>query len=178
VDRRRAFAQFSIELGTMAQTAGALDDRPPESDRGWLVVWCASRLFPVGRCPLRLEEVVLEGTEGWARAIPIAERHTAAIREWGKSRGSAAGLRRLLAGLLADAEVAALLRLHDYQGITWFDRDGFRALGRAMVVAGLLGTRSKAVPARAAELAAALARAEDRSGYRVDRLLAEAARVS
>jgi len=47
-----------------------------------------------------------------------------------------------------------------------------------MVVAGLLGTRSKAVPARAAELAAALARAEDRSGYRVDRLLAEAARVS
>ena len=178
VDRRRAFAQFPIDLGIMAQTAGALDHRPPESDRGWLVVWCASRLFPVGRCPLRLDEVALEGTEGWARAIPIAERHTAAIREWGKSRGSAAGLRRLLAGLLADAEVAALLRLHDYEGITWFDRDGFRALGRAMVVAGLLGTRSKAVPARAAELAAALARAEDRSGYRVDRLLAEAARVS
>jgi hypothetical protein len=78
-----------------------------------------------------------------------------------------------LAGLLEDPEVAALLQVHEYGGVTWFDRDGFRALGRALVVAGLLGTRSKAIPARAAELTAALARAEDRSGYRVDRLLAE-----
>jgi len=172
-DRRRAFAQFPVDLATVAQTAGAIDGRPPDSDPGWLVVWAASRLFPGGRGPLRLEEVALEGATEWARAIPIADRHTAVIREWGKSRGSAGGLRRLLAGLLADPEVAALLRLHDYEGIAWFDRDGFRALGRVLVVAGLLGTRSKAIPARASELAAALARAEDRSGYRVDRLLRE-----
>ena len=173
VDRRRAFARFPVDLGTMAQTAGAIDGRPPDFDAGWLVVWAASRLFPGGRGPLRLEEVDLEGAAEWARAIPIADRHAAIIREWGKSRGSAGGLCRLLAGLLADSEGAALLRVHGYEGVTGFDRDGFRALGRALVVGGLLGTRSKAVPARAAELAAALARAEDRSGYRVDRLLGE-----
>ena len=36
---------------------------------------------------------------------------------------------------------------------------------------GLLGSKSKAILDRAAELVAALARAEDRSGYKVDRLL-------
>ena len=172
-DRRRAFAQFPVDLSIMAQTAGAIDGRPPDFDRGWLVIWAAARLFAAARSPLRLEGVALEGTGEWARAIPIADRHAAAVRDWGKSRGSAGGLRRLLAGLLADAEVAGLLQVHDYGGVTWFGRDGFRSLGRALVVAGLLGTRSKAVSARAAELAAALARAEDRSGYRVDRLLAE-----
>jgi glycosidase len=172
-DRRRAFAQFPVDLGTMVQTASAIDGRLPAFDNGWLVAWAAARLFPGGRGPLRLEEVALEGGAEWSRAIPIANRHAAAVREWGKSRGSAGGLRRLLTGLLADAEVAALLQVHAFGGITWFDRDGFRSLGRVLVVAGLLGTRSKAVPARAAELAAALARAEDRSGYRVDRLLGE-----
>ncbi len=172
-DRRRAFTQFPADLGTMAQTAAALDGRPPAFDNGWLVVWAAARLFPLGRPPLRLEEVALEGAGEWARAIPIAERHAVAVRDWGKSRGSAGGLRRLLGGLLGDPEVAAFLQVHEYGGVTWFDRDGFRALGRALVVVGLLGTRSKAIPARAAELAAALARAEDRSGYRVDRLLAD-----
>ncbi len=173
VDRRRAFAQFPLDLGTMAQAGTALNGRPPAFDPGWLVVWAAARLFPAGRGPLRLEEVALEGGTEWARAIPLADRHAAAIREWGKSRASARGLRRLLAGLLADPEVSAFLHVHNHGGITWFDRDGYRSLGRALVVAGLLGTRSKQIPARAAELAAALVRAEDRSGYRVDRLLAE-----
>ena len=61
--------------------------------------------------------------------------------------------------------------MHDHGGVTWFDRDGFRSLGRGLVAGGLFGSKSKAILDRAAELVAALARAEDRSGYKVDRLL-------
>jgi hypothetical protein len=103
--------------------------------------------------------------------IPLVERHAAAARDWARSRGSAAGLRRLMGTLLADPEVAALLQVHDHGGVTWFDRDAFRSLGRGLVAGGLLGSKSKAILDRAAELVAALARAEDRSGYKVDRLL-------
>jgi hypothetical protein len=70
------------------------------------------------------------------------------------------------------------MAVHQHGGATWFDRDGFRSLGRGLVVGGLLGTRSKAVLARAAELVAALARAEDRSGYKLDRLLGRTGEVS
>jgi hypothetical protein len=85
-------------------------------------------------------------------------------------------LRRLLERLLEDPEAAALLAVHDYGGVTWFDRDAFRSLGRGLVAGGMLGSKSKAVLDRAAELVAALARAEDRSGYKVDRLLGKVAR--
>jgi len=170
-DRRRAFTQFPTELATLAAVADALDARPPPFDPAWLVVWAVTRLFPEGRSGVRAETLGYQGAEHWPRVIPLVEHHLGAAREWARSRGSAAGLRRLMEGLLADAEAAALLQVHDHGGVTWFDRDGFRALGRGLVAAGLLGSRSKAVLERAAELVAALARAEDRSGYKVDRLL-------
>ncbi|MBP1633226.1 MAG: alpha amylase catalytic region, partial [Acidobacteria bacterium] len=170
-ERRRAFTQFPADLATLAQVADALDGRPPAYDPGWLVAWAALRLFPAGRSGVRAESLGLEGGEHWARVIPLVERHGPAVREWARSRGSAAGLRRLMEALLADPEVAALLAVHEYRRVTWFDRDAFRSLGRGLVAGGLLGSRSKAILDRAAELVAALARAEDRSGYKVDRLL-------
>ena len=173
-DRRRAFTQFPVDLATLAAVADALDGRPPPYDAAWLVVWGVVRLFPSGRSGLRLETLDLEGREHWARVIPMLERHAAAAREWARSRGSAAGLRRLLQALLADAEVADLLAMHDFGGVTWFDRDGFRSLSRGLVAGGLLGSKSKAILERAAELVAALARAEDRSAYKADRLLGRA----
>jgi hypothetical protein len=171
VERRRAFAQFPADLAVLARVADALDSRPPAWDQAWLAVWAAGRAFPSGRSGLRLEALGLEGGEHWARVVPLVERYAAPVREWARSRGSAAGLRRLLAGLLEDPEGAALLAVHDYGGVTWFDRDAFRALGRGLVAGGMLGSKSKAVLERAAELVAALARAEDRSGYKLDRLL-------
>ncbi len=173
-DRRRACTQFPVDLATLAQVADALDGRPPAFDRAWLAVWGVTRLFPNGRSGLRLDALGLEGTEHWARVIPLVERHDAAAREWARSRGSAAGLRRLLEALLADPEVAGLLAVHAYGGVAWFDRDGFRSLGRGLVAGGLLGSKSKAIVDRAAELVAALGRAEDRSAYKVDRLLGKA----
>jgi hypothetical protein len=170
-DRRRAFAQFPTELATLTLVADALDGRPPAWDPAWLAVWAVTRLFSGGRSGLRLESLVLDGVEDWSRVIPLVERHAAAARGWARSRGSAAGLRRLMGTLLADAEVAALLQVHDHGGVTWFDRDGFRTLGRGLVAGGLLGSKSKSILDRAAELVAALAKAEDRSGYKVDRLL-------
>jgi glycosidase len=171
--RRRAFAQFPTECGVLAQVAPALIGRSPDFDPGWLVVWAAERLLTDSRSGLALRSLPLEGAADWARAIPVVERHAAEVREWGASRGSAAGLRRLLRTLLAEPEAASLLQIHEYGGITWFDRDGFRCLGRAVVAGGLLGTKSRAVGARAAELAAAVAQAEDRSGYKMARLLGE-----
>jgi hypothetical protein len=121
--------------------------------------------------PLGLVSLPLEGGSLWAGAIPIVERYAGSIRDWVRSRGSAGGLRRLFAALLEDPEVRDLLHVHAYGGITWFDRDGYRMLGHGLVVAGLLGSRSKAITARAGELLAAVTRAEDRSAYRVERLV-------
>ncbi|MBN2113035.1 MAG: alpha-amylase [Acidimicrobiia bacterium] len=170
-DRRRVFTQFPVDLATLAQVVDALDSRPPAFDAGWLAVWAVARSVPSGRSGLRLEALALEGGEHWARVIPLVERHAAAVREWARSRGSAAGLRRLMTVLLGDPEVAALLAVHEHGGVTWFDRDAFRSLGRGLVAGGLLGSRSRAILDRAAELVAALAKAEDRSAYKVDRLL-------
>jgi glycosidase len=172
VDRRRALTSLPGDLANMAAAAAALDERPPLFDMGWLAVWAVLRCFPHGQLAgLHPECLPLGGSEHWSRLLPILIRHAAAVREWGKTRGSAGGLRRLLAALLDDEEVAGLLGLHEHQGVLWFDRDGFRSLTRALVVGGLLGSRSRALTERAGELAAAAARAEEQSGYRLERLL-------
>ncbi len=172
VDRRRALTSLPGDLADMAAAAAAIDERPPVFDVGWLAVWAALRCFPGGRLAgLYPERLPLGGSRHWSRVLPILTRHAAAIREWGKTRGSAGGLRRLLTMLLDDEDVAELLSLHEHQGILWFDRDGFRSLARGLVVGGLLGSRSKAPTERASELMAAVGRAEEQSGYRLQGLL-------
>jgi len=172
IDRRRALTSLPGDLAGMAAAATALDRRPPTFDVGWLAVWAALRRFPGGRLAgLHPERLPLDGAEVWSRLLPILIRHAAVIREWGKTRGSAGGLRRMLTKLLEDEDVAALLSLHEHRGVLWFDRDGFRSLIRGLVVGGLLGSRSRALSERAGELMAAAERAEERSGYRLQRLL-------
>jgi hypothetical protein len=171
-DPRRALTAFDADLAMMAEVAAAMDpERLPAFDRGWLAVWALLRAFPADTPPpITLGSLGLEG-EQWADVIPILYRRGDDARSWVRSRGSAGGLRRLLGEMLEDGDVRRLLHVHDHGGITWFDRDGYRTLGRALTIAGLLGSRSRAVSERASELLAALGRAEDRSGYRVGRLL-------
>ncbi len=170
---RKVLTAFAGDLGVMAELAGALDpEETPEFDPGWLAVWALVHSFPEETPPpLRLDTLDLAGGVHWPRCIGLVRRHEDAARAWVRSRGSAGGLRRLLATLLEDDDAIALLHVHEHDGITWFDRDGYRALGRAIVVSGLLGSRSPAIGERAEELLAAFRRAEERSGYRVGRLL-------
>jgi hypothetical protein len=135
-------------------------------------VWAAVRRLDPGHATgLRLDRLPLDGADRWGRVIPIVERFAAEITAWSKTRGSAGGLRKLLAVLLDDAAVADLLMVHEHDGITWFDRDGFRTLARGMALVPLLAPRSRAGAARVGELLRALRAAEERSGYRVARLL-------
>ncbi|HSG79222.1 MAG TPA: hypothetical protein VLD62_06570, partial [Acidimicrobiia bacterium] len=90
-------------------------------------------------------------------------------------RGSQAGLRRLLAGLV-DGPAARVLRVHEHDGITWFDRDGYRTLARACVLTAMAAGRSPNPGARAADLLGTARRIEDAAGYRLDRLLGTAAK--
>ena len=155
----------------IAGTAAVLEPRrEPAFDPGWLVVLALLRAEG-SRLPLRLASLDLEGAAQWAPLLPILIRHTAAARSWARSRVTPAGQRRLLGSLLEDDEVRRLLHVHTHDGIVWFDRDGFRTLARGLVVAGLLGSRSPAVADRAAALLGGLREAEDRSGYRLERLL-------
>jgi glycosidase len=172
-DRRRALSAFAAELESTAAVAAAMDpERPPVFDPAWTALPGLWRLFDEDApLPLQPGALPLDGAEQWAAMIPIVERHCSAAREWVRARGTARGLRRLFATLLDDDDVRALLRVHDHEGITWFDRDGFRAVGRGVVLAGLAGSRSREKTARAAELLTTIARAEDRSGYRLQRLL-------
>ncbi len=89
---------------------------------------------------------------------------------WLRGRGSQVGLRRLLASL-ADGPAASVLGVHEHEGVTWFDRDGYRILLGACILAGLADSRSTRPAARAAALFAAGRSVEDRSGYRLDRLI-------
>jgi glycosidase len=170
---RTAYEELLADLEVMAGAAAAIDDRrEPAFDPGWLAVLALLRAYPEGsRLPLSPASLDLEGAAQWAPALPILTRHTAEARSWARGRGTVAGLRRLFEALLEDDQVLRLLHVHEHDGIVWFDRDGFRTLARGLVVAGLLGSRSPAVTDRAAALLAGLERAEDRSGYRLERLL-------
>jgi hypothetical protein len=61
--------------------------------------------------------------------------------------------------------------VHTHDGITWFDRDGYRELARGVAVMTLLDPTRRTGAARVRELQRALTAAEERSGYRVGRLL-------
>jgi len=183
-----SFERFAVEaraLGLPVEPAGflrdvkrlsaglpAMDEAAPTFDPGWLGVWAAVRALgdehPAG---LRLDRLDLEGSERWSRVIPIVERFAEQLAAWSRTRGSAGGLRRLLDEIGTSPDGAALLRVHDYDGITWFDRDGYRDLARGMALAPLLAPRSRAGAPRVAELLKTLRAAEERSGYRLERLL-------
>jgi glycosidase len=155
-------------------TAGfpALDVTAPDFDPAWLGVWAAVRALPdAHRDAIRLDRLDLDGADRWCRVIAIAERWASELAAWSRTRGSAAGLRRLLAEIAASSQGSALLRVHDYDGVTWFDRDGYRDLARGLALAPLLAAGSRAGAPRVAELLRTLRVAEERSAYRLERLV-------
>jgi hypothetical protein len=170
----RAAAGFLRDVARMTVGFPALGEAEPRLDAGWLGVWAGVRALGEEHPPgLRLDRLDLDGAERWCRVIPIAEHLAEGLAAWSRTRGSAAGLRRLLEQVAASHDGAALLRVHDYDGVVWFDRDGYRDLARAMALAPLLAPGSRAGAPRVAELARSLRSAEERSGYRLGRLLGQ-----
>ncbi|MDX1690441.1 MAG: alpha-amylase family glycosyl hydrolase [Acidimicrobiia bacterium] len=142
---------------------------PPEFDPRWAaavtagVVAGPSALEALGPLPF-------DGAERWSSALPVVLERSEELTGWVRSRGSAAGLRRLLAGVVP-GPASEVLRVHEHDGITWFDRDGYRTLARAAVLVALAGVRSPRPVDRAAELYGTWRRLEEGAAYRLDRLL-------
>lgn len=130
------------------------------------------RYVPVARLLRAIAGPVAPLDDDEAAVASICDRFSDDIVRWSRTRGSVGGLRRLLGRLVTDDEVADLLAIHRHRGDLWFDRDGYRRLARGIVEVAMVGSRGRATATRAGQLASALGRLEERSGYRVERLLA------
>ena len=172
VEREAAADRFERDAARLSIGLPAVPDDPPPFDTAWLGVWAALRALSSGE-PLgvRLERLPFRGSDRWPAVIRIVEAHGEAITTWSRTRGSAGGLRRLMADLADEDDAAALLQIHEHGGLAWFDRDGYRDLMRGISLAPLLAPGSRAGAPRVRELLAAGRTAEDRSGYRLGRLL-------
>ena len=161
------------ELGAvavaMSAVAPAIGDDPPAFDPRWIGVTAVAMTFGIETVE-RLGPLPIDGADRWSGALRAGFEAGDDLDAWVRSRGSQAGLRRLLSTLI-DGAAADVLRIHEHEGITWFDRDGYRTLGRACVLLAMARSASKRPVDRASELLGAWRRLEDAAGYRLDRLL-------
>jgi hypothetical protein len=151
---------------------GISAEQEPVLDPAWPVAWAVWRETGGSASGIQLDLLDLEGRERWGLLVPVLERHVDEIVAWAQARSRIAPLRVLLARLVEEPDVESALHVHDHEGVAWFDRDGFRTLGRAAATAALLGS-PRAGRRRVDEVLKAFHRLEERSGYRLERLLEE-----
>ncbi len=112
-------------------------------------------------------------------AAPAPGARAGRRREAGLERIAPPSPARVLETLLRDAELQSVLGVNRYQGELWFNAEAFQRLVLWLEILAVVeaSARPEAEPEAAAalkarlEVAAALGRAAERSGYRVERLL-------
>jgi glycosidase len=162
-------------MARLEEVGAAIGDDPPAFDPRWISAVAIGSV--AGEEALeRLGALPFGAADRWVPALGVAFAAREDMQAWLRSRGSQAGLRRLLAGLV-DGPAADVLLVHEHDGITWFDRDGYRTVLRACVLVAMAESRSPRPGARATELFGAARRIEDAAGYRLDRLLGRTSRT-
>jgi glycosidase len=146
----------------------------PQRSRSWIDELLLGKLIAGALQGLGLEE-----GQAW-RAVALVKILTAQQGWFQGPGGRAIGAYQVLESLLADTDVQLFLQVHRHEGILWFNKESFdELLGGLQAVAVVDALASAADPRQLSrwieerrELARRLQSAEDRSGYRVEQLLA------
>ncbi len=158
-------AEVVAAMAVAAERAALIEGSEPEFDPRWAAVAAFGNLAGHDAVvDLHPEELGFADADAWSLALEVIGERSAEFAEWA-DLGTEAALRSLLTPLVEDPQVMRLLRVHEHEGMTWFDRDGYRTLARAVVLS---------VEAPSEETMAVWSQLEERAGYRVDRLIAPA----
>ena len=161
---------FVHRLGGVVEAEGSA-----ERSRAWVDEWLLGRIIAGAVVDLGQTE-----TEAW-RAVSLV-KILAAHQSWFETAGPLQKRAHLLLeSLFRDPEVQAFLEVNRYQNVLWFNKEAFERLLWGLLLSATVA--SAADPTRpASEVAAEIAerhgvlqqlkRAAERSGYRVEALLA------
>jgi hypothetical protein len=148
---------FDREAGLVAAAASVLWGEPFDERRLWPVV--RETLRGIG-----LDPSAAERDTGIVRGLVLTPRTLHALDD------------AAVAAWFGDAALRDALRVHESEGVTWFERDAFVLVVAAVAVFATAGTAGPTPPAgdRSVQLAALAAAA----GYRVDTMLGALGRAT